>query len=72
MTPRRLFIVFGLLTLAACWQVPTAWGQKFNHNSYLGKQPPELLSQKKHWLGWDRQVTLAKLKGKVVWLQFNF
>ena len=50
----------------------SAAAQKLNHNSYLGKKPPELVSQRDHWLGWKEQVVLSDLKGKVVWLQFNF
>jgi hypothetical protein len=41
-------------------------------NSYLGKIPPEIVADEGHWLGTARPVTLAELKGKVVWLQFNF
>ena len=62
--------VFGLLL--ACSFVTTAGAQKFNHNSYVGLEPPKLVSQRDHWLGWQEQVVLNDLKGKVVWLQFNF
>ena len=41
-------------------------------NSYLGKSPPEIVSQLEHWIGAPVPLTLAKLKGKVVWLHFNF
>jgi hypothetical protein len=58
--------------LLACLLTSTAAAQKHNFNSYLGKQPPELVSTQAHWLGWHERVTLEKLKGKVVWLQFNF
>ena len=58
--------------LLACSLVATAAAQRFNHNSYLGKAPPELVSQRHHWLGWGEMVTLDELKGEVVWLQFNF
>lgn len=60
------------LLLLACSFVPTAAAQKFNHNSYVGKEPPELVSRRDHWLGWHQKVTLNDLKGRVVWLQFNF
>lgn len=46
--------------------------QKWNYHSYLGERPPELQSERKHWLGWETQVTLKELQGKVIWLQFNF
>ena len=39
--------------------------------SYLGKEPPELMSEKGQWLGTDKAWTLADLKGKVVWLEFG-
>lgn len=37
----------------------------------VGKVPPELQAAADHWLG-SPPTTLAALKGKVVWLQFNF
>lgn len=58
--------------LMACSSNGTVTAQKHNFNSYLGKQPPELVSSEYHWLGWQERVTLEQLKGKVIWLQFNF
>lgn len=58
--------------LLACSLTSTATAQKHGFNSYLGKHPPELVSKQEHWLGWQEQVTLEKLKGNVIWLQFNF
>jgi thiol-disulfide isomerase/thioredoxin len=40
-------------------------------NSYLGKAPPELVSEKDQWLN-SEPLQLAKLKGKVVWIEFGF
>ena len=40
--------------------------------SLVGKAPPELVAEPNHWLGKAPPVTLAQLKGQVVWLQFNF
>jgi len=40
-------------------------------NSYLGKAPPELVSGKEQWLN-SEPLALAKLKGKVVWIEFGF
>lgn len=37
----------------------------------VGQPPPELVGAGEHWLA-GPPVTLAGLKGKVVWLQFNF
>ena len=41
-------------------------------NSYLGKTPPELVSEKGQWLNSDDALTFEKLRGKVVWLEFGF
>jgi hypothetical protein len=56
----------------ACAFFTTGFAQTYNHNSYVGKEPPELVSRTEHWLGWHEKVTLSDLKGRVVWLQFNF
>ena len=40
-------------------------------NSYLGKAPPELVTEKEQWLN-SEPLALAKLKGKVVWIEFGF
>jgi hypothetical protein len=37
----------------------------------LGKEPPELAAGMDDWLA-GPPVSLQKLKGSVVWLQFNF
>jgi hypothetical protein len=37
----------------------------------LGKTPPELAASADDWLA-GPPVSLQKLRGKVVWLQFNF
>ena len=39
--------------------------------SLVGKTPPELVAADADWLA-GPPVALARLKGKVVWLQFNF
>ncbi len=41
-------------------------------NSYLGKAPPEIASTKDQWFNAPAGLTLAALKGKVVWLEFGF
>jgi hypothetical protein len=71
MAGRHMMAAIGVPLLVGSL-VATAAAQKFNHNSYLGKAPPELVSRRNHWLGWGETVTLDRLKGKVVWLQFNF
>ncbi len=41
-------------------------------NSYLGKAPPELTNPDAKWLNVEAPLTLEKLKGKVVWIEFGF
>jgi hypothetical protein len=52
----RLETVFG--PLLACSIITVATAQRCNHNSYIGDQPPELVSQTEHWLGWVEKVML--------------
>src|SRR5215831_3246163 len=40
-------------------------------NSYLGKAPPELSNPGAKWLN-SEPLTLEKLKGKAVWIEFGF
>jgi thiol-disulfide isomerase/thioredoxin len=40
-------------------------------SSFLGKAPPEIAGEKDQWLN-SEPLTLAKLKGKVVWIEFGF
>jgi hypothetical protein len=52
--------------------LPT-WGtDDVGHNSYQGKAAPELKSEKSHWVNKNEVIKLGDLKGKLVWLQFNF
>ncbi|HLF93635.1 MAG TPA: hypothetical protein VJB14_09235 [Planctomycetota bacterium] len=44
----------------------------FMANSYLGKAAPELAGDAGQWLNSKTPLTLAGLKGKVVWLEFGF
>lgn len=39
---------------------------------FHGKAPPELAAKSGHWMNGHGPATLTDLKGKVVWLQFNF
>lgn len=41
-------------------------------NSYLGKAPPELVSEKDQWLNSAEALTFEKLRGRPVWLEFGF
>ena len=58
-------------SIANCDEVKTATRNP-TFQSYLGKQPPELVSDANHWVNGDEKLTLDKLHGKVVWLEFNF
>ncbi len=64
-------LIFGFLAAILSTNEP-ALGQKHDRNSYLGKSPPEIVSESHHWIGTPAPLTLEKLKGKVVWLHFNF
>ena len=57
-------LVLALITLAGCGP-----GGSSYFNSYQGKAPPELGNGS--WINSDG-LTLAELKGKVVWLEFSF
>lgn len=66
------------LALAAACLASTTFAQgrkrkKIYSNSYIGKVPPELETAKgAAWLNSNKPVSLAKLKGRVVWLEFSF
>jgi len=62
----RWLTVVALVGLAAVPQ------DKLYSNSYKGKAPPELASEKAQWFNADKGLQLGKLKGKVVWLEFGY
>lgn len=47
-------------------------GKALLRKSFLGQTPPEIVSEKAHWLAPPPYTRLEQLHGKVVWLQFNF
>ena len=63
----------------ACWSIllaATVAAPGFAQSSplrkpLLGKTPPELVANSDDWLA-GPPISFAKLRGKVVWLQFNF
>jgi hypothetical protein len=61
-----------LLLTAVCISGVSAQDREILRKSLLGKARPELVLQKERWLGKSPATSLAELKGKVVWLQFNF
>ena len=60
-----------LLSLVLC-VTAFAKDRVVHRKSFLGQTPPEIVSEDEHWLEIQPPVTLAALKGKVVWLQFNY
>lgn len=40
--------------------------------SFMGKQPPELVIAKDGWINWNGRLSLEKLRGYVVWLEFSY
>jgi thiol-disulfide isomerase/thioredoxin len=58
--------VFAILALFSCYNQDRIYS-----NSYKGKAPPELETKKEGWLNTE-PLTLASLRGKVVWLEFGF
>ncbi len=69
---RRYLLTLGLFATVTCLMNVRALGQKHDRHSFLGKVPPEIVSERDHWIGAREPLTLAKLKGRVVWLHFNF
>jgi hypothetical protein len=65
----RAHVLAGILVSLA---VPaSADGPSPLRKNLLGQAPPELVANAADWLA-GPPVSLQKLRGKVVWLQFNF
>jgi hypothetical protein len=64
--------VFTLLAATAYHLWGGAGPGEMHRRTFLGAAPPELVSEPSQWLGAAPPVTLAGLRGRVVWLQFNF
>jgi hypothetical protein len=66
-------LTIGWLIVAASFP-PFAIGQEKSPppKSLVGSPAPELISESTHWLGNSVPQSLARMKGKVIWLQFNF
>ncbi len=63
----------GMFGLLAALLAQPVFGQSSaaTRKPLLGKAPPELVAGAADWLA-GPPVSLQKLQGKVVWLQFNF
>ena len=68
---RRGSLKFCVAAVAVCLFSSLAHAEKHDRNSYLGETPPDIVSEKEYWAG-TAPPSLAQLKGKVVWLHFNF
>lgn len=60
------------LAIAAALFAGSAAQDRKVRNSYLGKAPPELAADADTWLNAKEPLSLSKLKGKVVWLEFSY
>ena len=69
--PRSIGMRYAVALAALLLQVETKPQEAPDLKSFLGKAPPELVSEKGDWVNASDAVTLAKLKGKVVWLEFT-
>lgn len=65
-------LALGLLGLVASPSLSWGADEEILRKSFRGKSPPEIVSNSGHWLGTSPPTALADMKGKVVWLQFNF
>lgn len=70
MSLRRTSLAMLLAAGVSC--CASAEDREVLRRSFLGRPSPELVFQEEDWLGESRSTSLAELKGKVVWLQFNF
>lgn len=65
----RIALAFAVALTVA---LPTgAQERDVQRKALLGKVPPEIVAAEANWFR-SPATTLAGLKGKVVWLQFNF
>lgn len=68
--PMRFFA--GSLALMMLPLIATHPSESTRGRSYLGEPPPELISRMEHWINSEQPLKLQNLKGRVVWLNFNF
>lgn len=68
---QHLMVIFQFIPLVLALESRAQEAETLR-KQFLGESPPELVSQNEHWLGKSEPVTLVSLKGRVIWLQFNF
>ncbi len=61
-----------LVAVAVCGIADSVRADNFQYKSFQGMAPPELVSKNEHWVNASGAMSLARLKGSLVWLQFNF
>ena len=64
-------LALALIFLASRVSVIPAEDRKLLRKDFLGNRPPEIISEKDDWIAAE-PTTLAAMRAKVVWLQFNF
>lgn len=68
--PRNCPLVALALLFGAALACAGARGEE-RMKSFLGERPPELIFESEWWINTE-PLTLEKLRGKVVWLQYHF
>ena len=68
----RLCFAVVAIAVAAIWASPEVHAEKPRATLFEGLIPPELVSQPEHWLKGGEGPRLKDLRGKAVWLQFNY
>ena len=73
---RHIFLGGITLLLSSCvGGAVRSTGRPFDgggFGAFRCRVPPELVSSPWHWMNASDVVTLEKLQGQVIWLQFNF
>lgn len=66
-------LTIALATMLLCGAAPPCAPARAEPpmKSFLGERPPELVFEAECWINTE-PLTLEKLRGKVVWLQYHF
>ena len=72
-THAAVLLLLGLAPMSQAEAAKKGPSGKSHDRSLGGQIPPELRSQAAHWVNRKAgRLTLKSLRGKTVWLQFNF